>query len=223
MSNVSSKTTKLVQLGVLVAIMAIFAITPIGYLKIGAVEISFMMIPVVIGAIAIGPAAGAILGGVFGITSFIQALGTSAFGMFLIQLDPLFTFVECMIPRILAGWLSGLIFIAVGKIDKTKIISFITASLSGAVLNTVFFMLGILIMFWNNTGFIDQMAEWGLPTESFGIFMAAFVGVNGVVEAIVCFVVGAALAKVLVVFLPKVGKKKATTATEPVKTVESEE
>lgn len=108
--NLSSRTQQMVQLAILVAIMLIFAYTPLGYLKVGAIEITFMVLPVAIGAILLGPICGAILGGLFGLTSFIQCFGASPFGALLLSLNPITTFITCMVPRILCGWLSGLIF-----------------------------------------------------------------------------------------------------------------
>ena len=46
----------MVQMAILVAIMLIFAYTPLGYLKAGPIEITFMVLPVAIGAIILGPA-----------------------------------------------------------------------------------------------------------------------------------------------------------------------
>lgn len=193
-----------VQLGVLVAIMLLFEFTGIGFIKLGAVEITIMMIPVVIGAIIGGPLAGAILGGVFGLLSFSEALfAKSVFGEFVFNLAPVSTFVMCLVPRILTGLLAGYIFRALNKIDKTKIWSFAVSSLSGALLNTVFFMGFLVLLFWHNESFIETMQSWGFSTDKLFPFLAAFVGSNGVIEAIVCFVVGAALSKALVVFLPK--------------------
>ena len=63
--NVSAKTGKMVQLAILAAIVVLMAFTPLGYLQIGVVKITFLMIPVVIGAIILGPGAGAVLGAVF--------------------------------------------------------------------------------------------------------------------------------------------------------------
>lgn len=207
MSNTREKTLKLVQMGVLIAIMLIFAFTPIGYLKIGVIEITFMTIPVAVGAIILGPVCGAILGGVFGLTSFIQCFGTSAFGVFLLGLNPVLTFLICMIPRILCGWLGGLIFKALRHVDKTKIISYAVGSLSVALLNTLFFMASIILLFWQNETFIGQMNDWGMATDTVWAFLVGFVGLNGVVEAAVSFVVGAAAAKVLARFVqPKLYK-----------------
>lgn len=70
----STKTLRLVQLGLLIAVELIFAYTPLGYMKPAGLEITFLMVPVTIGAILLGPAAGAILGGVFGLTSFSTVL-----------------------------------------------------------------------------------------------------------------------------------------------------
>ena len=56
-----NKTLEMVQLAVLIAIMLILAFTPLGYLRIGPLAISLMTIPVVIGAMILGPAGGAVL------------------------------------------------------------------------------------------------------------------------------------------------------------------
>ncbi len=194
----TQKTKKTVQLAILAAIILIFAFTPLGYLKVGAIEITFIVIPVAIGAIMIGPAGGAVLGGLFGLTSFIQCFGMSAFGTFLFGLDPILTFFMCMIPRILCGWLAGLLFKVVAKIDKTKLISFFSAALATPLLNTAFFMTSIILFFWKNPAFTAKMTDWGIVTDSVWKFLIAFVGVNGLVEAIVSFVVSAAVAKALV-------------------------
>ena len=71
----------LTQLALLVAILLVLNYTPLGYLQIGPLSASLLTVPVAIGAMTMGPTAGAILGGVFGATSFIQAVeGKSAMG-----------------------------------------------------------------------------------------------------------------------------------------------
>ncbi len=198
MTNATQKTRRLVQLAILVAIMLILAFTPLGYLKVGAIEITFMTIPVVIGAILLGPPAGAFLGGVFGLTSFIQCFGMSPFGAVLLGINPIFTLLVCMVPRILMGYLASLIFQVIARHDKTKILSFAVASLSGALLNTILFV-GMLMLFFGSSEYMMTM-RGGLGLLA---FLAAFVGINGLVEAIVAFVLGTAISKALVQFLPK--------------------
>ena len=194
--NVSTRTQKMVQLAILVAIMLIFAYTPLGYLKSGPIEITFMVLPVAIGAIILGPSAGAILGGIFGVTSFIQCFGASSFGVLLLSLNPIATFITCMVPRILCGWLSGLLFQAMQKSGKMKTAPYFAASLATALLNTFFFISCIIIFFWSNDTFISAMSV-SLPTNSIWLFFVAFVGVNGAVEAAVNFIAAGTITKVL--------------------------
>ncbi len=192
-NNTSPRTVKMVLLAILVAIMLILAFTPLGYLKVGIIEISFMMIPVAVGAIILGPLAGAILGGVFGATSFIQALSISPFGVMLMSINPFYTFLLTMIPRILMGWLAGLIFQGLYKNGSTKKISYAISSLSAALLNTIFFMSLLIILFGNTDyikGFQGDMSI--LP------FVVAFVGINGLVEAIVTMILGGTISRSLI-------------------------
>lgn len=161
----------MVQLAILVAIMLIFAYTPLGYLKVGAIEITFMVLPVAIGTIILGPVCGAILGGLFGLTSFIQCFGASPFGALLLSLNPIATFITCMVPRILCGWLSGLIFEALNKKENMKNASYFIASLATALLNTIFFMLCIVIFFWYNWNFLIHDEQLGIADRRLmGIF-----------------------------------------------------
>ena len=72
MTKSKFSTKYLVEMALLVAIILLMAFTPIGYIKTAGLEITLIVIPVAVGAVTLGPAAGAILGGVFGIPSFIQ-------------------------------------------------------------------------------------------------------------------------------------------------------
>lgn len=193
----SAKTLWMVQTAVLAAILIVMVIPffpfgSLGFLRIPmtTISISLLSIPVVIGAIIVGPACGAVLGGIFGITSFIQCFTGDIFGATLLGINPFLTFIMCMVPRILMGILVGLIFRALSKIDKTKIVSFAVASLSGAVINTVLFV-GALILFFGTSDYL----------QSFGPNLPAILGVlitiNAVIEAAVCMVAGTAITKAL--------------------------
>ena len=180
MKKLNPKVLKITQAGILIAIMLIMDITKIGYLKFGLIEITIMMIPVVIGAIMCGPAIGGLLGGIFGLTSLMQCFGQSAFGTFLMGINPLLTVIVCLLPRILVGVFSGLIFKAIYKIDKTKIVSFAVATLSGALLNTLMFMGCLILFFWNNDAFITQMKSWSLPVDNLGFIVVP--GISNILE-----------------------------------------
>lgn len=194
MSNNTRKvsTRTLVELALLTAIIVVMSFTPIGYLKTPIVEITFITIPVVIGAILVGPAAGAFLGGVFGLTSFIQCFGMSQFGAMLLSINPFWTFIICFVPRVLMGWLCGIIFRAMLKCDRTKfkLWAYGVGAFSGAALNTILFVITLVVLF-GRTDFILSIGDT-LPK-----LIAAIVGLNGVIEAVVCTIVGAAVAKAL--------------------------
>jgi uncharacterized membrane protein len=193
MNNTSPRTVKMVLLAILAAIMLLLSFTPLGYLKAGIVEISFMMIPVAVGAIVLGPSGGAILGGIFGATSFIQCFGMSPFGAALLSINPVYTFILCMVPRILMGWLAGLIFQGLHKNSSTRFLSYGAASLSTSLLNTIFFM-SLLILLFGNTDYIK-----GFQGEmSLFAFVLAFVGLNGLVEAIVATILGGTISRALI-------------------------
>ncbi len=195
------RTLRMVQLALFVAIIILMAFTPIGYIKTIGVEITLIVVPVTVGAIVLGPAGGAILGGVFGITSFIQCFGMSPFGAALLDISPVSTFVLCMVPRILMGWLTGLIFRAAKKININ--LSYAIASLIGPLLNTVLFMI-TLILFFYRTEFIQGFVEQS-GTDNIFAFFIAFVGINGLVEAIACFILGTAVAKAIDIVARRLG------------------
>lgn len=90
-------TSQLVILGLMTAILLLMAYTPLGYLNIGPLAVTFNVIPVAVAAITLGPAGGAIVGSVFGLTSFLQCIGvggTSAMGAVLFGINPVLAFIQ---------------------------------------------------------------------------------------------------------------------------------
>ena len=73
--NKKFTTSQITLLGLMIAILLLMAYTPLGYLNIGPLAITFNIIPVAISAITMGPVGGAIAGAVFGLTSFGQCIG----------------------------------------------------------------------------------------------------------------------------------------------------
>lgn len=191
-----SKTLLLTQLSMLSAVIILMAFTPLGYLRIGPLSITFLTIPVVLGAVTLGPAYGAILGAVFGATSFIQCFGMDAFGTTLFSINPIFTFILCFIPRILIGLISGYLLKALEKTSLNQLAAYAISALSGAVTNTIFFVAFLLLLF-GQTAYI----------QSFGPNIFAIIGllvsVNSVIEAIVCTLIVTALAKTVVMLVKR--------------------
>lgn len=190
-----SQVKYMVRLAVLVAILLFLEATGLGMIKTPGLEFTIMQVPVLIGAIVMGPLAGGILGGVFGLISFWECFGRSQFGAVLLGINPFLTFLVCVPTRLLMGLLCGLIFKGLHKLDKSNLWSFGVAGLCGAILNTLFFM-GTLVACFYNTEYIQGFAQL-LGAANPILFVALFVGVQGVLEAIICTVVGAAIAKAL--------------------------
>ncbi len=179
----------MVKLAMLVALLMIFCFTSIGFLKIGIVEITFNMIPVVIGAIVIGPAAGAFLGALFGAASFWQCFGQSTFGTLLFGVNPFFTVLICFVPRILAGLLPGLIFRAMTK-KKDNIAAYFVSAAVGSLTNTVLFVGGFCLLFKDTM--LGMASDNGLSPLAF--IATAFL-LNASVELVANTAIVAAVSK----------------------------
>lgn len=178
-----SKILSLTENAMLAAIVVLMAFTPVGYLQIGLVKMTFIMIPVAVGAITLGEKSGAFLGLVFGITSFVQCFGLDIFGTTLMSINPIYTFIMCIVPRVLMGYLCGLVFKGLARFKKG--IAVVIASLSAPIFNTVFFM-SLLMLFFGNSDYIMSMRA---GTENLWAFLVAFVGLNGVMEVVTTTVI----------------------------------
>lgn len=191
----------MVQLAVLIAIILVLELSGVGMIRTLGLELTILQIPVIIGAIVMGPTAGGILGAVFGLISFWECFGKSQFGVALLSINPFLTFLVCVPPRLLMGLCCGWIFNGLHKIDKTRgqMVAFIGASLSGALLNTVFFMTTLVLCFYN-TEYIQSFVTYFGSTNVF-TFILAFVGIQGAVEAGLSTVVGTAVSRALYKFV----------------------
>ena len=79
MNKKKVNTKNMVQLAILMAIIFLMAFTPLGYLKIFLLDITLLVIPVAVGAVLLGPVAGAVLGLTFGFTSFILSFSKNRY------------------------------------------------------------------------------------------------------------------------------------------------
>lgn len=71
--NQSKKTVQMVLAGVMTALIIVMSSVPfLGYIPLGVINATIIHIPVIIGAILLGPKYGAFLGLVFGVTSIIK-------------------------------------------------------------------------------------------------------------------------------------------------------
>lgn len=168
-------------LGFLTALLMVFSFTPIGTIPIGPLSITLNIIPVAVGAIALGPMGGLIMGCVFGLLSFLQCLGVgvpSGMGIMLFSINPVLAFLQRFLPRALDGLLVGYIF----RLCEKRLGRFPACFVAGfcsAFLNTLFFMTA-LVLFFGNTEYLQNL----IAGRNILVFICAFVGVNAVVEMI---------------------------------------
>ena len=183
----------LTQLALLVAILLVLNYTPLGYLQIGPLAASLLTVPVAIGAMTMGPAAGAVLGALFGFTSLLNGMeGKSAMVAQLIQVSPVSAFVVCVIARMLMGLCTGLIFAALRRaMPKNEKLCCFLGGFAAPALNTIFFM-GFLVLLFYQCEYVQGLAQ-GLGAQNALMFIVLLVGVQAVVEWCVCCVVAGAV------------------------------
>lgn len=199
-TNTKKSTRYMVELALMIAIIFIMAFTPLGYLKTPGLSITFLTVPVAVGAMILGPKGGAICGGVFGITSLMQCFGGSPFGAMLLSINPVYTAIVCIVPRVLEGWLAGLIFKKVRS--KNANLAYFVGGFACPVLNTILYMSALVLLFYN-TEYIQGIVDT-LGVSNPLMFVIAFVGLQGLIEAGVCTVVAAAVSRALAAALKQV-------------------
>ena len=210
MKNNRFTTAQLTLLGLMAAILLLMAYTPLGYLNIGPLAISFNVIPVAISAVVLGPVGGAVAGAIFGLTSFLQCIGvggSSAMGVVLFGINPVFAFIQRFIPRLLDGICLGYIFKGMRKVSNTYVACAVTGFFS-AFLNTLFFMTALVVMF-GNTEVIQNL----MGGRNVIIGCCMMVGVNAISEmvssTIITAAVGTALSKAHLIPASQIAKPDA--------------
>ena len=190
-TDTRSRTFKLVLLAMLIAVLVV-----LGYVNIpmpAGLSITFNMIPVAIAAIALGLPGGAIVGGAFGMISFLQCFnlfGSSAMGVALVGISPLLMFVQRFVSRLLVGVLTALTYKGL-KGFKTPLRCGMTG-FAAAFLNTLFFMSLLVLLFGHTEYMRKAMAGRGVIA-----YIIASVGVNAVVEMLVAAMVTSAVGTAL--------------------------
>lgn len=113
------------MLAILTAVELVLAFSAFGYIIVPPVSLTFMTLPVLVGAMLFGPAEGLFLGCVFGLTSLWKASVTAtahADQIFspLISGSPVSSLLLSVGTRMLFGFLAGCLFLAVRKMRWKK-------------------------------------------------------------------------------------------------------
>lgn len=180
---------RLTYLALLVALELVMAYTPLGMIPLGFINASLLTIPVAIGAMLLGPAAGALMGAIFGATSFINAVqGKSAMGVALMSISPTGYFVQAVIGRVLCGLCCSLIYQGVKKLlPKNQKLCCGIGALAAPLLNTFFYM-GFMMLLFFNTEYMQGLCTKYNVVNPIAL-VVAMVGVQGLLEAVVCCII----------------------------------
>lgn len=164
---------------------------------------SIMTVPVAVGAMLLGPLAGGVLGGVMGCISFYTAIKTGFSTMFLAGYTGgsvvMLSFLNTIPTRILMGVCVGWIFRALYKVDRSKTISYYIGGLAAPVLNTLFYMSVLVILFLNAPTLQNLLGEELMAAfkDNILLFVAAYVGIQAVLEMVVGCVISGTICKAL--------------------------
>ena len=199
--NKKKKDTRwLASVALMMAIVILLANTPFGMIQLPVIKATTVHIPVILGAILLGPLAGSILGAPFGICSMISntvapTLVSFAFSPFMSMtglvgvVKALWISVGC---RSMIGLVTGWLWIFFKKVNLNGLIALPVTGFIGSMVNTVFVMGSIYLLFASqyadakNVG-ID--AVWGL--------IMVTVTASGIPEAIVAAILVALIGKVM--------------------------
>ena len=130
--------------GVLLALVIVLQLFG-GTITIGAVQLNFTLIPIVLGAILLGPWAGAFLGLACGEIVLYQVITVPTFFYTAIWTnDPVVTALTCLVKTTVAGLVAGLLFRLIEK--KNRLVAVFVAAGIVPVINTGLFILGCLGM-----------------------------------------------------------------------------
>ena len=189
-------THTLTHLALLVAVELVMKVVGLGSVPMGPLYMSFLTLPVAVGAILLGPVEGMILGGVFGAVSLKDAVsGVSAMTGALFQVSPFHTVILCVGTRMLMGLCVGLLFRLLSRLDRRKLWSCMAAAFAAPILNTAFFM-GYICLAFYGCAYVQNLVQTLGAVNPF-FFVVLLVGVQGLVETGVCGLLGGVVCKAL--------------------------
>ena len=170
-----------------------------GTIPLGAVQLNFTLIPIVLGAVLFGPLVGGFLGFACGVVVLVQVImGANAFYALIWANDPVATTLTCIVKTTAAGIIAGFVFRLLKK--KNDYLALFIASGLVPIVNTLLFIVGCLFM----TGSVYAMAG---DRNVLGFILVGLVTFNFFFEFVVNLLVAPALHRVLGIVDKKFARK----------------
>lgn len=182
------------------AVVVLLANTPLGMIQTPIIKATTTHIPVILGAILLGPLAGCVLGAVFGICSmasntFAPTLLSFAFSPFLSPtaagaVKALWIAVGC---RVMIGLVSGWLWVGLKKLKTPDLAALPVVGFVGSMTNTVFVMGSIYFLLRP-----EYAKAMGVSADAvFGLVLGVITG-SSILEAVAALVLVTVLGKVLI-------------------------
>lgn len=203
--KIEKKVMDMSLAGIFTAIIITMSVVPfLGYIPLGFMNATIIHVPVIIGALLLGPKYGAFLGLVFGITSLVKATLTPTVTSFVFSpfvtiggySGNMWSVVIAIVPRVLIGVAAYYVYEIVMKIAHGKrggqTVALWLAGIAGAMTNTLLVMNGIYIFF----GKSYVAASNKVVERVYDVILGIIVGF-GIPEAIVAGILTTAIVKVL--------------------------
>ena len=200
MNRKKMDTRYMATLAMFCGLLLVMGATGIGFIPLPVIKATTMHIPVILGAILLGPAAGAVLGGVFGLCS-IWANTTSpgllafAFSPFMTTeglpgvLKSLWIALGC---RILLGVIAGWLWRGLKKVLKQDYLALPVMAAVSTICHTILVMGSIYLLLAQQYAQAKNVAI----TAVFGLVMGT-VTASGIPEAIIAAVLVTVIGKAL--------------------------
>ena len=210
MNRKKMDTRYMATLAMFCGILLVMGATGIGFIPLPVIKATTMHIPVILGAVLLGPAAGAVLGGVFGLCS-IWANTTSpgllafAFSPFMTTeglpgvLKSLWIALGC---RILLGVIAGLRLTGMKRVLKQDYLSLPVTAAIATICHTILVMGSIYLLLAQQYAQAKNVAI----TAVFGLVMGT-VTASGIPEAIIAAVLVTVIGKALLHLMARMKKR----------------
>lgn len=193
-------TRYMATLAMFCGVLLVMGMTGIGFIPLPVIKATTMHIPVILGAVLLGPGAGAVLGGLFGLCSMwanttAPGLLSFAFSPFMTTeglpgvLKSLWIALGC---RILLGVIAGWLWIGLMKIVKKDAIALPITAAVATICHTLLVMGSIYVLLAQQYAAAKNVAI----TAVFGLVMGT-VTASGIPEAIVAAILVTVIGKAL--------------------------
>lgn len=200
MKTTGVNTRYMAALAMLCGLLLVMGVTGIGLIPLPVIKATTMHIPVILGAVLLGPAAGGILGAVFGLCSIwanttTPSLLSFAFSPFMSTeglpgvLKSLWIALGC---RILLGVIAGWLWRLLKKITKQDYIALPVTAILSTLCHTILVMGSIYVLLAQQYAQAKNVAI----TAVFGLVMGT-VTASGIPEAIAAAILVTVIGKAL--------------------------